>query len=150
MSADAALAEAYRATTYRVHAPGGAIDLRVGQASPALDGLLIEQGAACWAIVTAWNPQSRPQCESENTAAQAALERQLAQAGYRCLPAENIADDGLWPAEPGCFIFGMTRDAAVACGKAFAQRAVLVSGVSGVPELAWCTAEVMGTPRREV
>lgn len=140
----ARLAQAYRATTYRVHAPGGDIDLRLGAASATLELLLKEAGATCWAIVTAWNPQSHAQDDATNAAAQAELERRLALAGYRCLPGENLADDGGWPPEPTRFVFGMTAEAAQEWGSSFGQHAVVVGTGTGAPQLLWC---VEGTER---
>lgn len=145
--ARARLAQAYRATTYRVHAPGGDLDLRLGAASAALEGLLQEAGAVCWAIVTAWNPQSHAQDAATNAAAQAELERRLAQAGYRSLPGENIADDGGWPPEPTRFVFGMTAEAAQECGRSFGQHAVVVGSGAGAPQLLWCEEGSEGIER---
>lgn len=143
----ARLTQAYHATTYRVHAPGGGIDLRLGAASAALEGLLKAAGARYWAIVTACNPQSQAQDEATNAAAQAELERRLAQAGYCSFPGENIADDGGWPPEPTRFVFGMTAEAAQECGRIFGQNAVVVGRGAGAPQLLWCEEGTEGAER---
>jgi hypothetical protein len=138
----ARLARAYHATTYRVHAPGGDLDLRIGAPSATLEVLLKKSGAMCWAIVTAWNPQlhaqSLAQDAATNALAQAELERRLAQAGYRSLPGENIADDGGWSPEPTRFVFGMMAETAQEFGRSFGQNAVVVGSGAGVPKLLWC------------
>jgi len=134
----ARLDEAYRTTCYRVQAPAGAIDLRIGIASAALDALLGELGAAGWAIVTAWNPHSVPQGTAANEAAQARLASELAAQGYRCLPGCNLAGDGNWPPEPSLFIAAMTPAAAARIAAAYGQNAVVVGERYGAPQLLWC------------
>ncbi len=134
----ARLEAAYRATTYRIHAPQGDIDLRIGGASPALDALLREMGADCWAIISAWNPGSKMQGAATNAAAQACLQEWLSGEGYRWLPGENCADAGGWPAEPTCFVFGISEAAARNGGSRFGQNAVLAGGAGTAPELVWC------------
>lgn len=134
----ARLEAAYRATTYRIHAPQGDIDLRIGDASPALDALLREMGADCWAIITAWNPGSKIQDAATNAAAQARLEELLSGNGFRWLPGENLAEAGDWPAEPTCLVFGMAVSAAQNCGRCFGQCAMIAGLVDGAPQLVWC------------
>ena len=133
----ARLEAAYRATTYRIHAPQGDIDLRIGVASPALAALLREEGSDCWAIITAWNPGSKLQDAATNAAAQARLQEWLSGEGYRCLPGENCADAD-WSAEPTCFVFGISEAAARTGGSRFGQNAVLRGGVETAPTLVWC------------
>lgn len=134
----ARLESAYRATRYRVQLSAGAIDLCIGEPSPALDALLGELGAADWAIVTACNPQSVRSDAAANAAAQARLAAELGAQGYRCLPGCNLAADGSWPAEASFFVVGITPAAAVDIGAACGQNAVVVGERGGAPRLLWC------------
>lgn len=134
----ARLEKAYRATTYRIHAPQGDIDLRIGEASPALDSLLQQMGADCWAIITAWNPRSTLQAAATNAAAQARLAEWLSGNGFRWLPGKSLADAWDWPAEPTCFVFGMAVSAAQNCGRHFGQYAVIAGLVERAPQIVWC------------
>ncbi|MCK6406266.1 MAG: DUF3293 domain-containing protein [Rhodocyclaceae bacterium] len=134
----ARLEAAYRATTYRIHAPQGDIDLRIGGASPALDALLREEGIYCWAIITAWNPGSKLLDAAANAAAQARLQEWLSGKGYRWLPGENLADVGGWVAEPTTLVFGMVAADARSCGWHFGQVAVVTGAVQMAPQIVWC------------
>jgi hypothetical protein len=134
----ARLEAAYRATTYRIHAPQGDIDLRIGEASPALDALLRETGTDCWAIVTAWNPRSQAQDSATNAAAQTRLQGWLSGQGYRWLAGENLADAGDWPAEPTCWVAGMPADLARECGAQYGQAAIVYGVREGAASIGWC------------
>lgn len=134
----ARLEAAYRATTYRIHAPRGDIDLRIGEASPALAALLHEAGADCWAIISACNPRSIHRDDATNSAAQSELTDCIALSGHRGLSGENVADDSNWLPEASCCVFGMTAARAREYGKRFAQHAVVVGGDTGIPQLLWC------------
>ena len=134
----ARLEQAYRATTYRIHTPQGDIDLRVGEPSPALAALLREAGTGSWAIMTAWNPASQPQDDAANAEAQARLQHWLDAQGYRWLKGENRADAGDWPPETSCVVLGLPADAALECGRAFGQNAVVTGDGAAVPQLVWC------------
>lgn len=131
----AALQAAYRATTYRVWLPEGAVDLRVGEACPALAAYVAARGGRAWMVVTASNPASEPLGEAANLARQ------------RALAAENLADDGQWPAEAGFFVTApvLDRELALALGRHMGQNAVLFGVAQGdagtpdtTPELLWC------------
>ena len=135
----ARLEAAYRATTYRIHAPQGDIDLRIGEASPALEALLREMGADCWAIITAWNPGSKLQDDATNAAAQTRLQEWLTGKGYRWLAGENLADAGDWLAEPTFWVAGMPLDVARNCGVRFGQSAIAYGGRNGAVSVEWCS-----------
>ena len=48
----------YGATRYLVHAPGGTVDARIGEMSPALDAVLSAEDARAGCFITAANPRS--------------------------------------------------------------------------------------------
>ena len=143
----AALQAAYRATTYRVWLPEGAVDLREGEACPALAAYVAARGGRAWMVVTASNPASEPLGEAANLARQRALAGLLHSLGLPALAAENLADDGQWPAEAGFFVTApvLDRELALALGRHMGQNAVLFGVAQGdagtpdtTPELLWC------------
>ncbi|MGE5492870.1 MAG: DUF3293 domain-containing protein [Actinomycetota bacterium] len=131
------LDQAYRATTYRVFLPGGAVDLRVDAANPALAAWLREEGVDEWAVVTAANPASQPLSPRKNAERQARLEVSLLEEGFEPYAGENVADDSAWPVEESCFIPDISREEAVALAQQFGQNAVLWGEADGLPRLVW-------------
>lgn len=143
----AALQAVYRATTYRVWLPEGAVDLRVGEACPALAAYVAARGGRAWMVVTASNPASEVLSEAANLARQRALAGLLQGLGLPALATENLADDGQWPAEAGFFVTApvLDRELALALGRHMGQNAVLFGTPQGnagtpdtTPELLWC------------
>lgn len=131
------LDQAYRATTYRVFLPGGALELRVDAANPALEAWLREEGIEEWAVVTAANPASQPLSARENAERQAQLEVSLLEEGFEPYAGENVADDPAWPVEESCFIPDISREEAVALAQQFGQNAILWGEAGGLPRLVW-------------
>lgn len=80
---------AYRATLYRVQAPGRELSLRIDQFDEKLDRLLRESGVRQAALLTAWNPGSKPTLRSINESQQQRLWAELRDAGYPCLAGIN-------------------------------------------------------------
>lgn len=128
------LDSAYRATTYRVFLPGGAIDLRIGEASPVLAGWLAGAGAAGFAIVTAYNPGSVP--ADDNAERQAQLECELLEGNYEPYAGENLPD-GEGPVEESCFVPDLALEDACALAADYGQNAVVCGGADGLPRLVW-------------
>ncbi len=135
------LEAAYRATTYRVFLPGGAVDLRLGEASPALVAWLAEEDVSTWAILTAYNPASQRLAPGENAERQSQLECALLEQGFLTFAGENVADDGVWPNEESCFVPGMDLKNSVALARRFGQNAFILGGKDGVPHLVWSDEE---------
>ena len=135
------LEAAYRATTYRVCLPDGRCDLRPGVASETLRCWLETAGAACFAVLTAYNPASAPLDDDENSSRQSQLECDLLEAGYETCAGENIADGAGWPAEESCFVPGITLAEAMTLGGKYGQNAVVCGGADGVPELVWLATD---------
>lgn len=131
------LAAAYRATTYRVFLPGGALDLRLDQASPELSAWLADNEIARWVVVTAWNPGSECLSDQQNVARQSALEVRLLEQGFEPFAGENLADAGDWPAEDTCFVAGMACDRGRELAQEFGQAAIVCGDGTGVPRLMW-------------
>ncbi len=131
------LAAAFGATTYRVFLPGGALDLRLGQASAEFSAWLADNGIERWAILTAWNPGGERRSPADNAARQSALEVALLEKGREPYAGENVADAGDWPVEETCFVPGIAGGEALALAAAFGQAAIVAGDGSGLPRLMW-------------
>lgn len=131
---------AYRATTYRVAAPDGPIDLRVDARSLPLVALLRACGASCWAYLAAVNPASQPLPPADNAARHGALQAVLEQGGHAVFAGEAIADAGDWPVEPGFLVCGLARHEAAALAGRFGQNAFLWGDGDGLVTLVWVAA----------
>lgn len=132
---------AYRATTYRVFLPQGAVGLRIGLADASFVRWVREEGIASWAILTASNPESRCLPEDENAERQAALEIALLERGFEPYVGENIAADEAWPPEQTCLVPEISLAEAVAFGQKFKQNAIIHGGSDGMPHLIWVDGE---------
>jgi hypothetical protein len=127
--------DAYRRAVYRVDAPAGSFDLRIGERSERLDALLVEHGVRVWGLVTAVNPGSVRRTDEDNRARTARLCARIEELGRRWLPTRGLDPDGAWPDEPGFLVLGADARETVALGRAFEQAAVVVGGAGGPAEL---------------
>lgn len=127
------LAAVYGATTYRVLLPGGAVDLRVEALAPG------ELGLFPWMVITACNPGSIKLSEEENQRLQQALAARLSALGLPFVAAENLADAGDWPVEPGFWVSSplLDQQLALALGREFGQVAVLWGQAGEGSQLLW-------------
>lgn len=129
---------AYRATAFRVDAPGGGFDLRIGAHAPELDALLDLAGARCWAYVTAHNPGGRLRDAAANEADQRRLVERVRHTGLTAIVGRGIGADGAWPPEESLLILDLARDAAIALAREFGQEALVAGDRGGVAELVFC------------
>ena len=90
------LADAFRATTYRVATDDGVFDLRIGLANVSFDAFLRRHDVSCWAVLTACNPGA-VRNDAANARRHQRLRERLRELGWSFVPACNIADDGAWP-----------------------------------------------------
>ncbi|MDH5821659.1 DUF3293 domain-containing protein [Luteimonas sp. RD2P54] len=118
----ARLQRAYLEAVYRCRVGGRWLPLRIGESAPAIDAAL--PGIACFGLLSAWNPGSRPLAEPENRSADARLARALRAAGWRALPGSAAAADGVWR-EPGWLIAGIGQAALDALALRFGQLGAL-------------------------
>lgn len=128
----------YRATTYRVYAPGGDIDLQIDRISPALDALLAQHDVSSWAFVTAWNPHSQPLGAGENAARSAELVRAVQAQGWRYIEGAGIPQREGWPPEASLLVLGITKEEALALARVFGQNAIVAGTRGTAGELAYC------------
>ncbi|HEX7240483.1 MAG TPA: DUF3293 domain-containing protein [Longimicrobiaceae bacterium] len=128
---DPGLLRAYFDTTWTVHAPDGALTLRL--AKPVAPGSPLRPGG----VVTAYNPASEPRPAEENRAAGLLLERALRASDTPYWPAVaggTGPDADRWT-EPGFFLRGGVRPLLVALGVVLGQNAVVWVDPAGTPVL---------------
>jgi hypothetical protein len=142
------LEAAFRATTYRVDTAAGVFDLRIGLANRAFDAFLRRQKVSRWGVLTACNPGAVR--DDENARRQQRLRERLCELGRPFLPACNIADDGAWPAEPGCLLLQANEEEMRGLAGEFSQLAFICGNIGGVPRLVYVdAAERVGRMREE-
>lgn len=126
------LAAAYRRTVYRAELPEGALELRVGERSPALAGALAARGAGRWGWLTAENPGSRRLPPEENRARTARLAAELAAHGWSFVAGAAIDPRGEWPAEASFLVFDPPPRRLATLARRHGQLAFL-AGEAGSP-----------------
>ncbi len=128
-----ALVTAYLSTNYIMRIDGSEIVLKItDDVPPALSSL-----AQSWAIITAYNPYSVENTETENQIAQNRLADMLTLHGYNMLPAIGRSSDGKWE-EPSMLVLGISYEFAKAFGSCFQQNAIVFGEVDGPIELVFC------------
>lgn len=139
---------AYEATSYHVpDTPVGPLTIRCGCITESLDRLLDVAGSVTWAFVSAANPGSVQLDPSENLRRHEALLSHLRRYALPCHIGVGIGDDGSWPAEESVLVLGLDETAAVALGRTFGQRAVVVGERGRPARLAWITPDETGPAR---
>ncbi|HZP92715.1 MAG TPA: DUF3293 domain-containing protein [Burkholderiales bacterium] len=133
----AALSGPYRRTVYRVEAPAGAIDIRIGERHPALDALLDSHAARSWAFVSACNPGSARLAAPENDARHAALLEALRARGLSALEGLGIPHGEGWLPERSVLVPGVDKEEAIEIGRRFGQNAIVFGRRGGRAELLW-------------
>ncbi|HKC17214.1 MAG TPA: DUF3293 domain-containing protein [Steroidobacteraceae bacterium] len=133
----AQLEAAYRRTDYEVQTPDGPMLLRIDEHCPRLQGVHAKLGVTESVFLTAWNPQSVPQCAPRNAVAQAHLDQRLAALKLTILPGWGRDPQGSWPAEQSLFVAGLDRDTATGLAKEFGQHAFVHAGADAIPRLVW-------------
>jgi hypothetical protein len=132
------IAEAYRTTTFRTHTPTGPADALIGHPAPAMDALLHNEGAPCWAFLSARNPGGRVLPAAENRRREKALEVRLRATGVPVLRGVGSGTDPDWPPEESLLAVGLDRHTAAHLGAEFGQDAIVVGDRDAPPELLWC------------
>lgn len=118
----ATLVRAYLQADYRWEQAGEWHHLRIGEPAPAIEDAFPQ--AACFGLLSAWNPQSVPRADAENRADDEALHRQLLDSGLAYRPAFSSAHDRSWR-EPSWLVAGMVPAAFDALAMRFNQLGTL-------------------------
>ena len=129
------LIAAYHATTYKVFAADGEIQLRIGEANSALRNQHQRHDVTSSVFVTAFNPLGESLSDLENTLAMSRLSSLVMRRGLTAYPGEGCGDDPLWSPEPSLLILGIDLRRARALCRLFRQNAVVYSAADGVPTL---------------
>jgi Protein of unknown function (DUF3293) len=125
----AQLEAAYRRTIYEVQTPDGPMPLYIDQHSPRLQAVQAQLGVCESVFMTAWNPQSVPQCAARNAVAQARLDQRLALLSLKIWPGWARDPEESWPAEQSLFIAGLDRATAATLAVEFAQYAFVHAAI---------------------
>jgi hypothetical protein len=136
-AADAALAAAYNATHYEVHAPHGLLVLRVDMPSLQLKAVHDQLHVDCSAFLTAWNPRSVATPAARNAAALEQMRLRVAALGLVSWTGWGRDPTGHWPAEESLFVPGLELARAEQLGRDFDQHAIVHARVDAVPRLIW-------------
>ena len=132
------LFEAYKKTSYCFSSPIGEVKIRIDQANPLLNQLLLINMAKSWVFITAWNPYSLQQEMKMNISLNNKLEEYLAKNKYAYFKGFGVGDDGTWPPEASFLVLNIPEEDAINLGRQLKQNAI-VWGVSGkIPKLIEC------------
>lgn len=133
------LKEAFEDAIYRVYAPRGPVDLRVGDAGAARRlwaQLPRTAGGEAW-IITPCNPTGRRVAPWINARRRRELARMLERRVLPHYPAVNLDPDGDWPDEPGFCVWNLDPREAASLGRHFNQAALLHVPRQGPSDLVW-------------
>ena len=126
---------AYRATHYRVCAPGKAFTLLIGIPSAELSQLYLATGASCALFITAYNPFGKMQSDGENLAAHSILGEELHALTNQIYDGQGGDPTAVWPEERSYLALGIGRQTSEDLGERANQDAVVWSGDDGIPQL---------------
>lgn len=133
----AAMMAAFADAVYRVYDGDSKIELRIGQANPAMAALLARHGVAQGGLVTGENPFGQPQSDEANAAANAALAAAIDSLGLVRLPSDGGSEDNSWN-EPGFLVLGGEGDPVDMLARAYRQAAWVRIDEQGRAHLAPC------------
>ena len=111
--------------------------LRIGQAHPAFDDWLADQGYRNYAFLTAHNPRSVLLSPAVNQARHEQLVQLLRELPLPFAPALGRDPAARWPPEAGVLLFDAGAGRVHHLGRAFDQNAVVEGSRGGVPFLVW-------------
>jgi hypothetical protein len=129
------LLAAYLRTLYRLPLPDGAIDLKVGEPSPALDRLLDQRHATRWAWLTAVHPGSEILSDAENRVRLDRLAGELVRLDWPFLEGVAVEPDGDWPDEASFLVFDPDTEHLRRLAREHGQNAFLAGERGSAPQL---------------
>ena len=130
------LVAAYLNTRYRV--PHFDLTLKIGEANPVADAILLAHRTRQAAFLTAWNPRSSPLPVLENQKRNETLETRIASCRLRYFSGLGIPPEGEnWTAEESFFILHIDLASARGLAEAFEQNAFVYLSYQQPPQLIW-------------
>ncbi len=125
----------YLATNYQVGTGAEMFILHINQYSVALSRLLSAYQKNCAAIITAYNPLSKPQSNEKNQIDHAKLGQVLEH--YSCPVIESLNKDpsDIWPIEKSFCVLGLNLQVSKSLGQKFNQNAIVWADSSAVLRL---------------
>lgn len=99
--------------------------MRIDQACPELDALLLEEGVNEASFITAWNPYGKTLAPGKNNKAHKELLAILRQDGWKAIEGVGEGLVGDWPAERSVLVIGIPLEAASEIGRRFGQNAIV-------------------------
>lgn len=128
------LAKAYRKAIYEINSQPK-ISITIGKTN--LDLHKIYRAKACnnGAFITAYNPNSQLLSPNINRFRHFYLQKKLNSHLY--LPAISKDPNGIWPAELGFWVCGITLNQAKHIGQSFAQNAIVYADKNTIAKLIW-------------
>jgi hypothetical protein len=125
---------AYLNTNYGILEPCPQV-LRIGRRHHGLLALLTGHRLDAAAVLTAWNPFSKPRSRKVNERAQAKLVADLDARGLPHFRGWGADPLGKWPAEESRLVLGLDLAAAASLGRQFDQNGIVWAGDDGLPML---------------
>ena len=122
---------------YRVYDGDRRIELRIGEANPAMAAVLARFGATHGGLVTGENPFGQQQTAEANAAANAELAAAIDALGLPRLASDGGSEDGAWN-EPGFLVIGGDGQPVDALARRFRQAAWVRIDADGRAHLAGC------------
>ena len=134
---DVTLEEAYHKTTYKIYDRKVSYDLRIDKLNADFQTFCKEKKITSWAVITAYNPYSKPCSSIDNQRNNAALRRVLQSIFLTVLEADGIPDDSNWETEKSYFTYNLPLEQAQKIGRQFQQNAIVYGKEDGIARLFW-------------
>ena len=109
--------------------------LTIGQTSAELLALYQKHKVAGAVFISACNPRSECQSDSENARLNLALETELRALSSPFYPAEGRDPKGIWPSESSFLVMGLALDVGAQLGRQYGQNAILCCSKDSLVEL---------------
>lgn len=136
MKIDKELVEAYQQTCYRVEIDRQAFKLFIGQPNIQFSAYCQQNKVQQWAIITAYNPYSKPTTDHLNQQANIKLSKELQALGYDFFRGDGVPDScSDWFIEYGFWIANMEFASAKKLAIKYQQNAFVFGDNNGIPLL---------------
>ncbi|MCB5186776.1 DUF3293 domain-containing protein [Methylobacillus caricis] len=128
------LLEAYQDADYVVNHDQQAFVIRIGLASPEMDKILEQHAATTMAVISAFNPLSKPADEAINIQNTEKLGNELRSRHLEFRKGLARSRSNQWP-EENFIVIGITLDAAKELGRHYHQNAIVFYEKPGIAKL---------------